>query len=193
VTAHLWADPQSDGAPLRSSAFCSAPVSLSEAVQYMTKGFLKQNDPVLKAERNFAPGKESKPPVEGKRIVRAQTKHEVNLRDQGQCTHRYPDGKRCQSRRWVDMHHVIELAHGGSNTAGNLTTLCAGHHRLLHRPVNSRPQPDLAPDPQRQGFPRAIESSRSGRLTDSGPPRLTLGSTGRTLWLRQDSADLARL
>jgi hypothetical protein len=98
------------------------PVSLSEAVQYMTKGFLKQNDPVLKAERNFAPGKKSK--------------HEVNLRDQGQCTHRYPDGKRCQSRRWTDMHHVIELAHGGSNTAGNLSTLCAGHHRLLHERGN---------------------------------------------------------
>jgi hypothetical protein len=108
------------------------PVSLSEAVQYMTKGFLKQNDPVLKAERNFAPGKKSKPPVEGKRIVRAQTKHEVNLRDQGQCTHHYPDGKRCQSRRWTDRHHVIELAHGGSNTADNLSTLCSSHHRLLH-------------------------------------------------------------
>ncbi len=67
-----------------------------------------------------------------RKYIPAEVRHVVNLRDQGQCTFRTPDGKRCQSQRWVDSHHLKLVSHGGSNSAENLATLCSEHHRKVH-------------------------------------------------------------
>jgi hypothetical protein len=39
----------------------------------------------------------------------------------------------CQHATFVDVHHLVPRSDGGGNTADNLLTLCAAHHRALHR------------------------------------------------------------
>ncbi len=67
------------------------------------------------------------------RHVPALVKHEVTLRDQGQCVHVNSfTGKRCENKRWIEQHHITEFAHGGEHTLKNLETLCWAHHRMRH-------------------------------------------------------------
>jgi 5-methylcytosine-specific restriction endonuclease McrA len=63
----------------------------------------------------------------------AADKNAVFARDEGRCTHRGLDGKRCNSDRWIDVHHIIGVAQGGTNHPSNLTTLCSTHHDLAHQ------------------------------------------------------------
>jgi hypothetical protein len=62
----------------------------------------------------------------------AKVSHEITLRHQAQCTHIMANGSRCRNRRWLHIHHIKEIANGGSHELENLTTLCSGHHRMLH-------------------------------------------------------------
>lgn len=36
-------------------------------------------------------------------------------------------------RKWVDIHHIIPKGMGGSDEPSNLVTLCAAHHRIVHK------------------------------------------------------------
>ncbi|HET6202719.1 MAG TPA: HNH endonuclease signature motif containing protein [Planctomycetota bacterium] len=38
----------------------------------------------------------------------------------------------CTNRLWLEVHHLVPRAAGGSNEAGNLATLCGRHHGLVH-------------------------------------------------------------
>jgi hypothetical protein len=38
----------------------------------------------------------------------------------------------CHRTRWLDAHHVVHWAHGGSTDLNNLVHLCRHHHRLVH-------------------------------------------------------------
>ena len=60
-------------------------------------------------------------------------KHAVISRDGGRCTFRDHEGKRCNSDRYLDTHHILEVQHGGTNDPENLATLCAFHHDLVHQ------------------------------------------------------------
>ncbi|MGE3973782.1 MAG: HNH endonuclease [Bdellovibrionales bacterium] len=94
-------------------------VSLEETLEALLNLYLEKKDPVQKAQKlqhraNFSvPG-------------------HIQLRDQGQCTHRNQKGERCTERKWLHTHHVIPKSKGGQDTFENLTTLCSGHHRLTH-------------------------------------------------------------
>ena len=68
----------------------------------------------------------------GRQHTPAAEVHKVMHRDQGQCTQFYTDGTRCTNRYWTHLHHKIPVHQGGPNTADNLTTLCAQHHRMHH-------------------------------------------------------------
>ncbi len=107
-------------------------VSLEEALEFMTNGFLEKYDPVKKAERNLCPDTRQVIVRPG-RFVAAQVTHEVNARDRRECQFRYPDGSRCGQRRWVEVHHLRPVAEGGMGITGNLVTLCSAHHRQEHR------------------------------------------------------------
>jgi hypothetical protein len=48
-------------------------------------------------------------------------------RDHGRCT-----VAGCRAASFIDVHHIVQRAHGGSNEVTNLTLLCSGHHRALH-------------------------------------------------------------
>ncbi len=63
----------------------------------------------------------------------AAQKHAVFERDSGRCTHLGINGKRCGSDQWIQIHHIIEVAHGGGNEPENLTTLCSFHHDQVHQ------------------------------------------------------------
>jgi HNH endonuclease len=105
-------------------------VNYGETFIYLAKQFVEQTDPLKKAERRRTSppkNKETKEPS-------AQTRHEVNERDGGQCTYTSGYGKRCQERQWTQMHHIQHRAHGGKHVKENLSTLCFMHHRFIHHP-----------------------------------------------------------
>ena len=62
----------------------------------------------------------------------AALKHQVYLKAEGRCSSKNFDGKRCQSRRFLEIHHIIPLSQGGSHQLENLTLLCSGHHKIQH-------------------------------------------------------------
>jgi 5-methylcytosine-specific restriction endonuclease McrA len=70
----------------------------------------------------------------------AKTRHAVILRDGGACTHIDPiTGKRCCSRHFTDIHHIIPRSHGGTNALSNLATLCHAHHKQAHATTSQAP------------------------------------------------------
>lgn len=52
----------------------------------------------------------------------------VMRRDGGRCV---VPGCRCAS--FVDVHHIVPRAEGGSHEPANLVVMCAAHHRAVHR------------------------------------------------------------
>ncbi|HET6201252.1 MAG TPA: HNH endonuclease signature motif containing protein [Planctomycetota bacterium] len=63
----------------------------------------------------------------GGRSVSPKARRAVLLRDGHRCV--VPG---CTNRLWLEVHHLVPRAGGGSNEAGNLATLCSRHHGLVH-------------------------------------------------------------
>lgn len=38
----------------------------------------------------------------------------------------------CTNTLWLDVHHIVRVADGGTSSEGNLVGLCTGHHRCVH-------------------------------------------------------------
>ncbi|MBI4406199.1 MAG: HNH endonuclease [Deltaproteobacteria bacterium] len=116
-------------------------VTLEETLQELVSFYLERQDPVKKAQRALTKPTLSSPSRrEDKQDHPRQTpiptriKQEVTTRDQGQCTAQTPDGKRCEQKRWIEIHHLHPVAQGGGHTTDNLATLCHHHHKLMHEP-----------------------------------------------------------
>ena len=62
------------------------------------------------------------------RTIPPATRRAVLARDRRQCA--VPG---CTNRLWLDLHHVVPRASGGSNAEGNLVTVCGVHHRMVHQ------------------------------------------------------------
>ena len=127
-----------------------------EALSCASEVYLQRHDPVVRAQRILAKKPMKSTKVLSSRIVKSQSvpgvpvskemkpanfkrvpipreiEHQVFLRDFGQCQDRNPNGKQCPARQWTRIHHIKEVAHGGTNELSNLTTLCDFHHRKLH-------------------------------------------------------------
>ncbi len=101
-------------------------VNLAEAIKEIALDYLKRHDPVKKADRNVHKT------LHGKSKVKSAVKHQVHHRDRGACQFKLPGGKPCGSKQWVHLHHIRPRFAGGADTAENLITLCASHHRLVH-------------------------------------------------------------
>ena len=120
-----------------------AAANYEETLKEVLAEYLQRKDHVEKAKRNIETAKRNnapasvprtraeKPATQNQRYIPAALKHNIYLRDTGQCTH-VNDGKRCENRRWLDIHHKIPLANGGKTSEENLTTLCSAHHRKFH-------------------------------------------------------------
>ena len=68
--------------------------------------------------------------VTNARYVAPAARDRVHVRDQGQCTFKGPDGRRCASTRGLQIDHVRPVALGGDGQDENLRLLCAYHNRL---------------------------------------------------------------
>lgn len=63
--------------------------------------------------------------------IKHQARREVLKRDGACCSFVAPDGTRCGSRAFLQLHHDKAWANGGGDDADNLRFLCAEHNRLL--------------------------------------------------------------
>jgi len=120
----------------------------------MAAVFLERKDPVERAERitqkKLAAESKAKPtslskvarPVQknsapvarqARSPIPAAIRHQVMLRDRGECQGKTAQGTRCGCRQWTDIHHVRPLSIGGTHKPDNLVTLCRSHHREVHR------------------------------------------------------------
>jgi 5-methylcytosine-specific restriction endonuclease McrA len=63
-----------------------------------------------------------------KRNIPAAVKDEVYVRDGGQCTFTGPDETRCESRKGLEIDHIVPVAAGGTNDIDNLRLLCPAHN-----------------------------------------------------------------
>jgi hypothetical protein len=59
--------------------------------------------------------------------VPSATRRKVESRDGGRCT--FPG---CEHDVFLDCHHIVHRANGGSNDASNLQLVCWKHHALIH-------------------------------------------------------------
>ena len=83
------------------------------------------------ARRKFAATAEphtSGPPAEGSRHVPAEVKRAVFVRDLGRCAFVAAAGRRCDTRAFLEFHHVRPFADGGSATASNIELRCRRHN-----------------------------------------------------------------
>jgi len=130
------------------------PCNLEQALDVMAALFLERKDPVQRAERitqkklatqskakstslsNVArPTNTTASPVarQTRSPIPVAIRHQVMLRDRGQCQGKTPQGTRCRCRQWTDIHHIQPVSLGGSNDLDNLLTLCSSHHHQVHR------------------------------------------------------------
>lgn len=117
-------------------------VSFEEAIEVMTEVYLESKDPIERAERvmkrrteisvNDADACVTVTCPAPHEAIPAIQRHQVQLRDGGRCTEIGAQGQRCESRRWLDVHHIRPRSEGGGNGLENLTTLCSAHHRMEH-------------------------------------------------------------
>jgi len=119
------------------------PVSIEETLDVLLDVYLESKDPVKRAERVLKKkGVNARASVTGhtnrvklsenREPIPASVRHRIQLRDGGQCAHVNASGERCESRRWLDIHHVRPWSEGGGNDLENLMTLCSAHHRIEH-------------------------------------------------------------
>jgi hypothetical protein len=130
-------------------------VDLEQALIAMAQAYLRANDPVERAKRQkmrrcshkggvLSLSSETTKPENGAdrasppvfRSIRTPmpqaVTHAVNRRDEGRCVWTDPRGKRCESRRFVELHHIQPLSHGGKHDVQNIATVCKGHHQAIH-------------------------------------------------------------
>lgn len=124
-------------------------IKLADVLDSALEVYLEKKDPVRKAQRmskklwharvgsknetrqNELSTKSNDAP---KRIpLTAEQKHAVFLRDKGVCTHKDVKGRICSSDKFIEIHHIVPVANGGTNERSNLTTLCSFHHDLAHQ------------------------------------------------------------
>ena len=78
--------------------------------------------------------------------IAPSTRREVIARDRHRC-----QAPGCNRTRFLEVHHAIPRASGGTNQPDNLTTLCAACHRLWHE-RGGGPAVEV-PKPVGPGFP----------------------------------------
>ncbi|MBT9559581.1 MAG: HNH endonuclease, partial [Myxococcales bacterium] len=108
------ASPVETDATMTVSQVQVVPPEVTETV--VPSGVVAESGPTESREREHIP---------------APVRREVYDRDSGCCTFVGDDGHVCGSRFAVQIHHRVAWAHGGYNTADNLTLHCGPHNRLV--------------------------------------------------------------
>ena len=66
-----------------------------------------------------------------RRRIRQDVRRQVAERDAERCCHVGPDGRRCEARAFLQLHHQRPWALGGADSVDNLQLLCRAHNRLI--------------------------------------------------------------
>jgi len=112
---------------------------LGLVLEQLLDHYIEKKDPVKKAERVMAKSRhpEAKPKdltrpgaVHVRRAIPAATRHQVLLRDGGQCTFEGSDGRRCAEKSVLHIDHIRPWALGGGHEAENLRVLCRTHNNF---------------------------------------------------------------
>lgn len=90
-------------------------------------GTVNKSSNHVNATRNWRAGRASR-----REPVPAAIRHKLQLKYNGQCSHKDGNGKRCGERRFLDLHHIVPVSMGGRNEIDNLELLCKSHHRHRH-------------------------------------------------------------
>jgi 5-methylcytosine-specific restriction endonuclease McrA len=119
-----------------------------EVIEAALEALLDRNDPLRKAERTARrreknSGKASCVDPKAatasvgvaaannrrRRPLPAALRHEVWLRDSGQCTYEADDGHRCTERAMLEVDHIVPVCRGGDNSLSNLRLRCRAHNQ----------------------------------------------------------------
>jgi 5-methylcytosine-specific restriction endonuclease McrA len=65
------------------------------------------------------------------RHVPNEVRRAVLERDGMRCSYVSAEGKRCEQRGWLELHHEQPYGRGGAPTVANIRVLCRGHNDLL--------------------------------------------------------------
>lgn len=100
----------------------------TNTIQWMIDQILQKIDP--QAKPTTSKGRPMST-TSGQRItIPTSLKQMVWKKSKGQCCYQYPKtGKRCDSRFWLEIDHIVPLAKGGSNDLSNLQLLCRAHNQ----------------------------------------------------------------
>jgi 5-methylcytosine-specific restriction endonuclease McrA len=90
--------------------------------------FAKTDRPRKHAPRHLV---KRKGPAPRRGHIANATQREVAERDEMRCTYAGEGEQRCTARAFLQIHHELAWAHGGSDDSENLRLLCARHNRLL--------------------------------------------------------------
>ncbi len=114
-------------------------VTITEVVALIAEETLERIAPEKKLERVRKPKtvssrKHSIPnrPIQRRSPVPQRLKLQKLNEAQNQCTYTSSDGRRCEQRLWLELHHKRPVSQGGGNEKENLRCLCSSHHRTLH-------------------------------------------------------------
>jgi len=87
----------------------------------------------------------------GERHIPAEVRRAVFVRDLGRCRFVSPDGRRCETRRLTQFHHVNPRGAGGKATVENIELRCGPHNRqeaeLFYGPGKHRGGVDVVSEP----------------------------------------------
>lgn len=94
----------------------------------IAEDYLRRHDPIsAPCERKSA--------VPGSSSIAAAIRRGVWIRDGGRCVFSGPGGVRCESRKFLELDHIIPRARGGRDEIGNLRLLCRAHNDSERRRI----------------------------------------------------------
>ena len=93
-----------------------------------------EKEPIHGMERTGARAIDKNVPKVLSSTIPSSIRRLVWHRDGGRCT--FVDsrsGRRCDGRRYLEVDHIRQRAHGGGHELANLRLLCGAHHRWRHQ------------------------------------------------------------
>jgi 5-methylcytosine-specific restriction endonuclease McrA len=116
-------------------------IDYNTLIMELASDWLEKHDPVSRSERRTKRKKSKNTRTTSKlknidqqdtsRHISPATRDAVYSRDGGQCSYRGSNGKRCESKWDLEIHHdQTPFAMGGGHSLRNLRLLCAVHNKL---------------------------------------------------------------
>lgn len=102
--------------------------ALDSVLMELATEYLERHDPLAVPVKR-------KSPVRGSSTIRAAVRRPVWIRDGGRCSYFGPGGIRCESRKFLELDHIIPRALGGPDTVENLRLLCRAHNDSERRRI----------------------------------------------------------